>query len=131
MATRIDKLLDKNENVVLPVTRTKAVYDDDNNRLDNLLSGLSPLIGAAKGMGAIASTKYSVTVDLSSYIKTGSYYYHIAAYSTTDGTNTAIPIVCSLNHQTGEATFARSSGSSIVTEISFEYILLEIPFKTL
>lgn len=41
MATRIDTLLDKNGDTILPRTRTKAIYDDDNNRLDNTLKELA------------------------------------------------------------------------------------------
>lgn len=44
MATRIDTLLDKNGDTILPRTRTKAIYDDDNNRLDNTLTEIQETI---------------------------------------------------------------------------------------
>lgn len=39
MSTIIKRLKDKLGNFVLPITNTKAVYDDNGNRLDNLLDG--------------------------------------------------------------------------------------------
>lgn len=46
MSTIIDKLKDKFGNLVLPITNTKAVYDDNGNRLDNTLNTINKsLIG--------------------------------------------------------------------------------------
>ena len=37
MSTYIKPIEDKDGNTVLPITNTKAVYDDDGNRLDNII----------------------------------------------------------------------------------------------
>lgn len=44
MSTIIDKLKDKFGNFVLPITNTKAIYDDDGNRLDNVLARLDKTV---------------------------------------------------------------------------------------
>ena len=40
MAYKIDALLDKNGDKILPITRTNAIYDANDARLDNLLAGI-------------------------------------------------------------------------------------------
>lgn len=44
MAYKIDALLDKNGDKILPITRTNAIYDANDARLDNLLTGIDSKI---------------------------------------------------------------------------------------
>ena len=48
MSTYITTLKDKSSRVILPKTRTRAVYDDNNNRLDSILTGLETEIDTHK-----------------------------------------------------------------------------------
>lgn len=48
MAVKIDSLIDKDGDIILPRTRTKAIYDDDNNRLDDTLKELQDTLTGFK-----------------------------------------------------------------------------------
>lgn len=54
MAAKITSLKDKDENILLPRTRVRAVYDDDNNSLVDILNGLASFTtssGTFDGLG--------------------------------------------------------------------------------
>ena len=55
----IQQIKDSLGNLIYPVTKTKAVYDDDNNRLDNTLDGINSSL--ANLNSSLTSTKQDVT----------------------------------------------------------------------
>lgn len=127
MATRIDTLLDKNEDTVLPITRTKAVYDDNNNRLDNILSGFTSAYLSETYVSTLAQATSNISEDVSDFlVDTTNYVYIPIVISSNNGTDNGTPISMQIDHTAKVAMLARCSGVSSALTITVTYKILKI-----